>query len=531
MTEAHAASVSQKRAINPIWFVPVIALLLGAWMVFYTLSSEGPEITLVLSTAEGIEAGKTKIKLRSVDIGLVETVELREDLESVRVVASLVKGVEELLREDTQFWVVRPRIGKSGVSGLSTLLSGGYIQLAPGKGAVGRHEFVGLEDPPVTPAGTPGVRVTLTAERAGSVSTGDPVLFRGYTVGRIESEVFDTDTKRMSYSVFIDAPYDALLTKSHRFWDTSGVSVRAGADGVEFDSMALETLLIGGVEVGRPEGIGMGEPVESGEVFRLYESYASVNERPYRHAIEYVVQFSRSVRGLKPGAPVEYRGIRIGQVERVMLTELSHRLEGRGTEIPVLIRLEPARLEQADSPAGVEFLREAVARAVSNGLRASLSTGNLLTGSLYVALDLYPELDPVEIGTYADLPTLPTIVTGLEGIEHQVSTFLAKLNALPLEATVSEATHALSSIDRLVAGPSMQDLPTSLDGTLRELRATLGSLSADSELQGRLLPMITELDRTLLSLRQMLDTLEQQPNALIFNRKYRDDPRPPAGSQ
>jgi paraquat-inducible protein B len=530
MTEARA-TVDRKRSFNPIWFVPIVALAIGLWMVVYTIQSEGPEITILLSTAEGIEEGKTKIKLRDVDIGMVDSVELGEDRKSVIVIASLEKDVADLLREDTAFWVVRPRIGKGGVSGLGTLLSGGYIQLAPGEGAKGRRDFVGLEEPPVTPAGTPGIKVTLTAEKAGSVSAGDPVLFKGYRVGRVETEAFDTVSKLMTYGVFIEAPYDELLTTTHRFWDVSGISVSAGAEGIKADSVSLETLLIGGVEVGRPTGIEMGAPAEAGDLYRLYDNFASVNERPYRHSVEYVVRFPQSVRGLLPGAPVEYRGLPLGQVERVMLHEMTRTMSSDGQPIPVLIRLEPGRFKLPDSQAGVEKIKATIERTVKNGMRASLSTGNLLTGGLYVSMDLFPNAEPAEQGTFAGRTTIPTISSGLEGIAQKLTMFLDKLNELPLEDTVAEANNTLASIDRLIAGEGMQSLPASLDKTLNELQATLASMSADSELQTRLLPTITELERTLGSLRKVLDTLDEQPNSLIFNRDYREDSRPPAGSQ
>lgn len=530
MTDAHAAAVSRKRGINPIWAVPILALLLGIWMVIYTIQRQGPEITIRFSTAEGIEQGKTKIKLRDVEIGLVKEVRLGEDHESVLITASLEKEAEDLLVEDTQFWVVRPRIGKTGVSGLGTLLSGGYIQIAPGESSKSSRAFVGLEEPPVTPAGTPGMRVVLVADKAGSVSPGDPVLYKGYPVGRVETEKFDLDTKTMSYDVFIDAPYDELLTTTHRFWDISGVSIKAGADGVEMDSVALETLLIGGVEVGRPENVEAGSKVESGTVFRLYDSYASVNERPYRYSKEYVLRFPQSVRGLHPGAPVEYRGLHVGEVERIMVTEMTRSRTGTQA-IPVLVRLEPARLEQPDSPEGVDNLAGAIERAVGDGLRASLSTGNLLTGSLIVNLDMYPDAKPAELGQFAGRPTLPTVSSGLEGLQQKLNAFLDKLNQLDLEGTVKEAQQTLASLRKMLASEGAQQLPQSLDRTLAELQQTLASLSADSELQGRLLPAITELDRTLQSLRGLLDTLEDQPNALIFNREYGEDPRPPAGSR
>jgi len=259
--------------------------------------------------------------------------------------------------------------------------------------------------------------------------------------------------------------------------------------------------------------------------------YESVNQHPYRYSLEYVVRFPQSVRGLLPGAPVEFRGLRIGKVERVMLTEMAHSSARQGQPIPVLIRLEPGRVKQPDSPVGVETMKNSVLTGVRNGMRATLSTGNLLTGSLYVSLDYYPNAEPAELGSYAGRTSIPTVASGLEGIGQKLTMLLDKLNDLPLEGTVAEATNTLTSLDRLIAGEGVQSLPASLDKTLTELQATLASMSADSELQTRLLPTITELERTLGSLRQVLDTLKEQPNALIFNRKYREDPRPPAGSQ
>ena len=349
----------------------------------------------------------------------------------------------------------------------------------------------------------------------------------------IETESFDVESQEMEYLAFIEAPYDDLVTSATRFWNVSGLSFTAGADGIKASTGSLETLLLGGLEFGLPTGVGRGRPVEDGARFNLYDSFAQVNERPYRYGLEYVVAFPQSVRGLQPGAPVEYRGIPAGQVERVMLTEIStFELEGEGKPIPVLIRLEPARLEFEDNEEGVERLRSVLDRAVREaGLRASLTTGNLITGSLYVAFDLYPGSPPSEIGEFIGRPTIPTIASGLGGIEQRVTTILDKVNDLPLEETLAELQGTLKGLNDMMGSDGMQNLPSSLDGTLQELQATLSSFSEDSELQARLLPTISELDQTLVSLREVLDTLAEQPNALIFNRATREDPRPPAGAQ
>ena len=531
MTDAHA-TVKRRRGVNPVWLVPIVAVVLGIWMLIVTIQGQGPTISIVFKTAEGIKEDKTKIKLYNVDIGIVEEVRLGEDLETVVITALLKPEAEPLLRDDTQFWVVRPRIGKGGVSGLSTLLSGGYIQLAPGGGAVGRTEFDGLEEPPVTPAGTPGIRVVLYAEKAGSIGPGDPVLYKGYRVGRVESESFEIETQRMHYDVFIDAPYSEELTLRHRFWDVSGVSATVSAEGIEVKTASMETLLFGGVEVGLPTGVADdGLPVDPGELFRVYDNFADVNQHPYRHSMEYVVAFSQSVRGLRPGASVEYRGLKVGEVERIMKTEMAGSERGQGQPIPVLLRMEPARAEQADSPAGLESMRAMLETAVPGGLHATLASGNILSGALYVSMDFYRNIEPGEIGIFAGRPTIPTLTSGLEGIQQKLTMFLDKLNKLQLEGTVVEAQNTLASINRLVAGERMQTLPVEFDKTLRELQATLASFSADSELQMRLLPTITELELSLTSLRQLLSTLERTPNALIFNAEYQDDPRPSAGSQ
>ena len=252
MTEAE---VSSRRRLPVIWLVPVVAVALGIYMVVYTVMTEGPEITITFETALGIEAGRTKLSSRSVEVGLVEAVTLNEDLDSVSVIARLERENTKLLRDDTRFWVVRPRLGAGGISGLNTLLSGAYIELEPGSGAPStRRDFVGLDDVPVTAVGTPGLGLVLVSKRAGIVSPGQPVLHNGYRVGRVESTTFIPDTGQVRHGVFIEAPFDVLVNQATRFWDAGGIVVRTGAGGLLVDVESLQALLIGGVAFGGPKG-------------------------------------------------------------------------------------------------------------------------------------------------------------------------------------------------------------------------------------------------------------------------------------
>jgi paraquat-inducible protein B len=535
---AEKAATSTGSSVSAIWFIPLLALLLGAYMVVHGWMTEGPEIEIAFSTAEGLEAGKTKIKYRSVDMGVVEKVRLSDDFKGVIATAKLERQALELLREDTEFWVVTARVGVGQVTGLSTLLSGAYIQIDPGQGEPGRREFVALETPPLTPTDADGLRLSLNSDTASSVSTGDAVLYNGYKVGRVESEQFKADGSQVNYTVFIDAPYHNLVNSSSRFWDVSGVSLSAGADGFKVETGSLDTILLGGVAFGLPDGVRTGQPVKHNAEFKLYGSYEDILANPFRYGTYYVVSFSQSIKGLQPGAPVEFRGIQVGRVERILMKEsleeaLDKGLEGRGDPIPILIYVEPARMELPDSEASVDIMRNSIETGVGNGMRASLESGNLLTGAKYIGIDYFPNAEPAELGSFQEWSTIPTIGTGLGQLQQQLSSILNMFNELPLQDTVESVNSAVSSLDEtlgslntLLEQQGTQQLPAELNATLEDLRGILQGFSPDSEAYRSLNSSLLRLNRTLSNLESITGTLASQPNAVILPSDAPPDPIP-----
>lgn len=539
--------ISTGRRFNPIWVIPVVAVIIGLYMVIHTKLTEGPEITIEFNTAEGLEAGKTKLRYRDVDVGLVESVSLSDSMDKVLVTAKMDKAAEDMLREDTRFWVVRARVGAGAISGLGTLLSGAYLQLDPGSGQRSKkNEYKGLEVPPLTPADAPGVRLTLHSEEASSLSAGDPILYNGYKVGRIEGVVFDVAQKVLNYDVFVDAPYNDLVTTSTRFWNVSGVSVDASASGINVTTGSLETILLGGVAFGDLPGLPPGEKVESGTSYKLNASYQALAEDPFQHGIYYVAEFEQSLRGLKPGAPVEYRGIQVGRVERILMTELVNMREaGQGKPIPVLIYLEPARFGLPDSEQSVDGMRQSIATGVKGGMRASLQTGSLLTGALYINIDVYKDLPVATVGEFSGYPVMPTIPSGLGRLEQQLGSLLDKFNALPLEPMVANANTALATLDGTLASltatmTSLQlildkegtkALPSELNQTLAELRKALSAISPDSAVGQSISNSVFELNRTLRNLEELTRTLSEKPNSLVFPTDVPADPIPEARPQ
>lgn len=531
MTDMNPTIDSDKR-FSVIWIIPIVALLTGITMVIQTKLSEGPTITISFDSATGLEAGKTKVEVLNVTMGLVTDIALNPGLDGVLVTVEIEPEAEEMLREDTRFWVIRARVGADSISGLGTLLSGAYIEFSPGEGKEGRRDFVGLEVPPLTPVGASGVRLTLYTDQAGSVSTGDAILYKGYKAGRIEGMKFDSKYTQVRYDVFIDAPYDKLVTNTVRFWNTSGIDVKVSAEGLHVRTGSLDTILRGGVAFGVPEVINEGLPVENGAEFKLYENYTDMQKQPYHHQMHYVLPFKQSIRGLLPGAPVEYRGIQIGSVIRIMSRELmASPNREKGAAIPVLIAVEPGRLELPDTQESVDLARSNIAEGVAVGLRGSLEKSNLLTGALYVNFDYYADVENAEMKEWEGYASIPTIATGVGRIEQQVAVFLARLNALPLEDTVHSADDALESLartldslDKILKLKGTLELTTELSGTLAELRKVLPEVSPEGSTS--FTSSLNELNQMLYNLEQLTRTLADKPNALVLPTDFPADPQP-----
>jgi paraquat-inducible protein B len=501
--------VTQSKKLTAIWIIPLVAVVLGIWMLVYTYMSEGPEIRISLALADGLEAGKTRVKFRNVEMGMVQRIILNDDMQGVTAIVKLEREAIPLLGEDTSFWIVTARIGGGSISGLDTLLSGAYIEISPASRPSKTRNFIALEQPPLTPVGAPGLRLILHSKQSASVKAGDPVLFNGFKVGRVESQTFDPEARQINYVIFIDAPYHSLIDSSVRFWDVSGITVDAGAEGVRLSTGSLETILLGGVAFGVTPEAEPGQPVDHNTEFQLFSSYAAILESAFEQRIYFVVEFKESLSGLFADAPVEYRGIEIGKVERILVKEMVQRTvqtgrQGKDNPIPVLIYLEPGRLGLPDTAASGDSLRDTVTQSVANGARVSLTTGNLLTGAKLISMEFYDDLGPADLGEFAGYTTLPTITTGFGRLEQKVGTLLDKFNGLPLDTTVSsinqvlkELNESLTALNVLLEGDNTQAIPGDLRNTLAALRSLLQSDSS--------VGLTARVDETLASLRKILE--------------------------
>ena len=534
------AKVQKVKNWSPVWIFPIVTALIGAWILFYHYSHQGPVVTLITTNAEGIEGGKTTIKSRSVDVGVVESATLTDDLTHVEITARLNAGMEKLLHGDSVFWVVKPQVGREGISGLGTLLSGAYIELQPGKKGAQPEQYQLLDSPPLAPPDAKGIRVILDSKKAGQLSPGDPVLFRGYRVGSVETSTFDTQKRTISYQLFINAPNDRLVTGNVRFWKDSGIAVDLTSAGMRVEMGSLSTLFGGGVSFDVPEGMDQGQPVAQKTAFRLYDDQKSIQDSLYTDHIDYLMFFKDSVRGLQPGAPVEFRGIRLGTVGKVPFFAPGMRqVLDDDYRIPVLIRIEPERLinQVGDTP----DIAQHIDGLMKRGLRGSLKTGNLVTGALYVDMDFFPKEPPVKaIREFGGYKIIPTVSSGLAQIQQRLMETLDKINSLPLNPMIQQATNTLSesqatmrrlqttldNINKITASQSMQQLPQDMQKTLRELNRSMQGFQPGSAAYNKMVADMQRLDQVLRELQPVLKTLNTKSNALVFEAKDKKDPEP-----
>src|SRR5229473_5944776 len=302
-----------RHRVSIIWLLPLIAALAAGWLGWRTLQERGPIITISFASVEGLEAGKTKIKHNDVELGVIESLEPSSDLSHVIATARMRKFAGAHLAEGTRFWIVRPRFSVEGISGLSTLVSGAYVELDPGKGAMTRR-FTALEDPPVITANEPGVTYTLHATRLGSIAQSDPVYYRGLKVGQVLGhDLSDTDGS-VTVRIFVRAPHNKLVRQGTRFWKASGVTVTAGSEGLKLQSESLLTLLSGGIEFGVPTGSDLFEFSTPDTSFTLYDDASAAHDAIYTRTVRFLLHFPGAVENLAPGAQVRMQGMRIGQV-------------------------------------------------------------------------------------------------------------------------------------------------------------------------------------------------------------------------
>jgi paraquat-inducible protein B len=420
---------------------------------------------------------------------------------------------------------VKPRIGLGGVSGLSTLLSGSYIEADTGKSPDTKpvkKSFVGLEEPPPIASDRPGKRFVVRAPDLGSLSAGSPIFYRRIQVGIVTGYKLTDAGKGVDLEVFIDAPYDSYVDASTRFWDESGFDVTLTTDGMQLNTQSLVSLIAGGVSF---SSFGKARALQDEKhVFNLYDSRRAAESVPEGISIPILMRFDQPSRGLKAGAPVDFRGVHIGVINSVAL---DFDIMTRQFFTSVEATLYPERLGKVYTDMSLkentpQDLAESLSTLVKDGLRAQLRTSNILTGQLYITLANFPQAARGE-PPVAELPfNIPTVASDdLDKLQQQVTSIVAKLDKIPFESIGNELDTMIKQI-RLLSVNLDKSVTPKLASTLTEIeRATknLNSLIAPgSPVVTSTEAMLEDLKRSLKSLTNLTESLSANPDSLIRGR-------------
>ena len=490
-------------------------MLVGGFVAWRVLSARGPEIEITFKSAEGLQAGKTQVKYKDVEIGLVESVDLAPDLSGVIVRARMAASAREYLREKATFWIVKPRIAGGQVSGLGTLLSGAYIGMDPVLEGRRETKFTGLEVPPIVTLQEAGKYFVLRSHRAGALDVGTPVFFRKISVGQVVSSELDESDDFITTRIFVRAPYDERVHLRTRFWDASGFNASIGTDGVTIDTESMISILIGGVAFDAHDH-GAEPPAAAETVFTLYESREAANRPVYTQTTSYLLYFEQSVRGLRPGAAVEFRGIQVGEVTDV---RLEFDPEKASFRIPVTIEIEPERFTTG-TLTPIER-RANIDKLVASGMRAQLKSGNLLTGQLVVSLDIFKNAAPAQADWSGAIAVLPTVPTPIEEITASLTQLFEKIGKLPVEQIGEDLRGSLAALRKTLA--KSEDVGPALTDTLQQVERTLSSTDAligpDSTVNAELRRALQELSEAARALSLAAEQIQTEPQSLIFGKE------------
>lgn len=523
------AEPKKRHSLQLVWLIPIVAAIIGGTLAVKTYLAKGPTISITFKTGEGLEAGKTKIKYRDVEIGTVSGITIANDLSHVIVTAEVKKKVTPHLVEGTRFWVVRPRISGGTVSGLGTLMGGSYIGIEVGKSQKPQRKFIGLESPPVVSMDVPGSRFVLHSQSLGSLDVGSPLYFRQIQAGQIISYDLDQDGSGVTFKIFVASPYDKYVKSNTRFWHASGIDLTLDANGLKVNTQSAVSILIGGIAFQTVDEEGAAPPTGQNTVFTLYATRDEAMKHQDPVSTIFRLKFKESIRGLSVGAPVDFRGIIIGEVAAI---NAEFDFKAKEVNMIVTVRVYPQRIRAravGPVPAGKDLNRTMNDHMVANGLRAQLKSGSLLTGQLLVALDFFPNVAKAKIDWNSNPPQFPTTPSSLVELQASLSQIMNKLEKLPLDEVVADLRQTVQSLDttlksadKMVKRVDAEIVPearAALEEARKTLAAAKQTLSADAPLQQDLREALRELARTAQSLRTLTDYLDRHPESLLRGKQ------------
>ena len=510
----------RRQSFNIVWLVPIIAAIIAGYLGYRTIMEQGPLLTLTFTNAEGLAAGQTQLKYKAVALGTVESIDLAKDNSHVIVKVRMTNVGKRFLNSNARFWVERPRLNVSDISGFETLVSGAYISVDPGKpGGRYQDQFTGLEQPPGVRSDEPGHTYTLKAYNLGSIGSGTPIFYRDVIVGEVLGYDIGNGLGPIQISIFVRAPFDHLVRPDSRFWDTSGVSFGIKGGVLQMQLQSVQALFAGGISFNLPYSARDETPSPDGASFKLYASRQQAEASSYNTQIKVISYVTTDVSGLTPGAPVNALGIEVGDVTGIDL--LVDPSTGKA-KVRVTMQLQPQRISALKESDSIENSAALLQRFVNNGMRVEIGTANYVTGQKEVDLVSVPNAKPAKVKIDGNAIVLPFETNGVDTILANATDITNKIDKIPLQNIGDNLNRLLKTTNNTLGGPQTRQLIRQLSLTLQTANTTLKDIQTgfgqDSDFQRNLGQVLNQANATLQSLQALSTYLDQHPQSVIFGR-------------
>ena len=525
------AVVKKKHKISLVWIIPILAFIITAILIWNNTLNVGPSIKIIMSDAEGMEAGKTLVKFRSVVVGTVTEINLSKDLSKTVLTVRMKPDTDKLLNDKSAFWVVKPRIENTSVTGLETILSGAYIQMIRGDCGSFKDEFVCLDTPPVNTETGDGKYIYLESVDNKKVQVGDPVIYKGFKVGSITYVSLDAKRNLIRYSAYIEEEYKNLIGSHSVFWTYNGLDFSLSPTGIEVNFDNLNNILQGGVIFDNIADFETyDKDAENSQTYHLYRDQKQAKLSILSRKPNFVVMIDENLRNIRVGSKVTFRGIEVGEVIAVPWYENDLDIYTNNSKIPALIAINVKSLN-------TDFVNNFYNNALRNKqLCASISSSSLIATDNEIALVLDKKNCGFDYAVYRDVPVI--FAHSTETISVQVKSILDKINAIDFDKLSSEMTKAIISLDglirnldKVVDSVDNQDTVNNLNKLLKRLDETLISVNKTTNDYGKDSRLYKNIDKSLEQINSLINELQpavekisRNPSSIIFG-SYSEDPQ------
>jgi len=526
--------IEEKNSFNfftSIWLVPIVALIIGGWLVYEHFSKLGPEIKIEFKNSGGLQAGVSEVKFRDVPVGKVTKIEINSKKDGVIVYARINKDAEPFLNKSTKFWIVKPQVDYSGVKGLETILSGSYIKMYAKKGGKLKKSFIGLNRDY-----TDINNVTFYTLRANfpiKVKKATPIFFKGVEVGNVDSVNLDLKTKDLIIKIKIKNKYTSLINESTKFWLQSLVNLKLNDNRLDVNMAPLPTLLLGGIEFDTQ--FNKEYKSAKDKIFNLYKSEyeAKLNKLKFSKPIikKVLLKYSGDVSSLDIGVPIKYKGFRVGSIERI---SIEYDKKNKNYKALCFGELD---LSNFNSKKGDGF--ENFKELIKEGLIARLENSNPILNKTVINLvfDKNSSNKKLIYSTNFNAYILPTKNYKNSDALAQISQIIDKLNKLNLKNSVeninellkeskilvTKTTKVIKNIDAIISNKDFKNIGKNLNKSLKALTSTLNTTkktlqgySNNSLFGDKIDALLNELHQTTKQTEKLINKLNKKPNSLIF---------------